>query len=123
MRAESYRNVQDFAFFHVNFGTEREEYLKFTELEKAFIRKEYEMQTVSENTHRRNAFLNAYTNARRKKNKPFVELYKKKQQKADKEYNQNAIAVINEMEKRDGKSWVDKLYRTNGMKKPKPERG
>jgi len=117
MRAESYRDEQDFAFFHVNFGTSRKEYLKFTELEKAFIRKEYEMKTVSENTHRRNAFLNAYTNANRKKNSRFVDLFKKAQEKADKEYNQNAIATITEMEKRDGKSWVDKLYRANGMKK------
>src|SRR5690625_3344363 len=119
MRAESYRREQDFAFFHVNFGTTREEYLKLTELEKAFIRKEYEMNVVSTNTHRRNAFLNAYTNARRGKNKKFQELYKKENEKADKEYNENAIAIMNEIEERDGKSWVDKLYRKNGMKKPK----
>lgn len=117
MRAESYRDVQDFAFFHVNFGTEREEYLKLTELEKAFIRKEYEMKVVSENTHRRNAFLNAYNNANRKKNKNFEELYKKKQEKADIEYNQNAMQTVEEIEKRDGKAWVDKLYRAIGMKR------
>ena len=82
------------------------------------------MKTVSENTHRRNAFLNAYTNANRKKNSRFIELYKKAQEKADKEYNQNAIATITEMEERDGKSWVDKLYRANGMKrKTKRETG
>lgn len=118
MRAESYRRERDFAFFHVSFGTSKEEFLKFTELEKAFIRKEYEMRVVSDNTHRRNAFYNAYTNANRKKNKKFVELYKKKQEKADKEYNKNAIANVIEIEKRDGKSWVDKLYQVNGMKKP-----
>lgn len=123
MRAESYRRERDFAFFHVNFGTEKEEFLKFTELEKAFIRKEYEMKVVSDNTHQRNAFYNAYANANRKKNKPFVELYKKKQEKADKEYNENAIAVVIEMEKEKGKTWVDKLYRTNGMKKPQRKRG
>lgn len=117
MRAESYRDEQDFAFFHVNFGTEREEYLKFTEVEKAFIRKEYEMKVVSENTHLRNAVFNAYINANRKKNKKFIELFTKKQEKADIEYNQNAMKTVEEMEKRDGKGWVDKLYRAIGMKR------
>lgn len=117
MRAESYREEQDFAFFHVNFGTTREEYLKLTELEKAFIRKEYEKKVVADNTHIRNAFYNAYTNANRKKNQRFQELFKKKQEKADVEYNKNAIEVIEEMEKRDGKGWVEKLYRAAGLKR------
>ena len=117
LRAESYRREQDFAFFHVNFGTPREEYLKMTELEKAFIRKEYEMKVVADNTHARNAFYNAYVNANRKKNQRFIELYKKqKQEKADKEYNLNAIKVIEKMEKRDGKDWVKKVYKAAGMK-------
>lgn len=89
-----------------------------TELEKAFIRKEYESKVIFENTQRRDAFFNAYINANRKKNSKFRPLYKKKQEKADVEYNQNAIKTIEEIEKRDGKSWVDKIYRANGMKKP-----
>lgn len=124
LEARSYRDVEDFAFFHVNFSTSKEEYLSFTEIEKAFIRKEYEKKIVSENTHRRNAFYNAYVNANRKKNKQFIELFKKAQEEADKEYNENAIEVVTEMEERDGKSWVDKLYKANGMRrKSKRETG
>lgn len=112
----------DFAFFHVNFGTGREEFLKLTELEKAFIRKEFENKVVSENTHIRNAVFNAYSNANRKKSKKFVDLFKKAQQKADKDYNTNAISVVVEMEQNQGKSWVDKLYRANGMKRKSKQR-
>lgn len=89
-----------------------------TELERAFIRKEYESQVVFTNRQIRDAFYNAYVNANRKKNAKFQELYKKKQEKADKEYNINAIKVINEIEKKEGKSWVDKIYRAAGMKIP-----
>lgn len=107
----------DFAFFHVNFYTSKADYLAFTEVEKAFIRKEYESKMISENTQSRNAFYNAYVNANRKKNSKFQELYKKKQEKADKEYNTNAIKVILNMEEKQGKSWVDKIYAANGMKR------
>ncbi|GIO27724.1 hypothetical protein [Ornithinibacillus bavariensis] len=71
----------------------------------------------------RNAVLNAVNNALRKKNKRFIELYKKKQEKADKEYNENAIKVILEIEERKGKSWVDRVYQATGVKKPQEKVG
>ena len=89
-----------------------------TELEKAFIRKEYESKTVMDNTQLRDAFFNAYINANRKKNSKIIDLYKRKQEKADIEYNQDAIKVINKIEERDGKSWIDKIYKASGLKKP-----
>ena len=89
-----------------------------TELEKAFIRKEYESKTVMDNTQLRDAFFNAYINANRKKNSKIIDLYKRKQEKADVEYNQDAIRVINKIEERDGKSWIDKIYKASGLKKP-----
>lgn len=89
-----------------------------TELEKAFIRKEYEKKTVADNTHIRNAFYNAYINANRKKNQRFIELFKKQKfEKADKEYNLNAMKIIEKMEERDGKDWVRKVYAAAGIKK------
>lgn len=100
----------------MNFGTSKADYLSMTELEKAFIRKEYESKTVFQNTQLRDAFYNAYVNANRKKNAKFQELYKKKQEKADIEYNENAIKTIEEMEERDGKSWVEKIYKAAGLK-------
>lgn len=115
-KAESYRDEMDFAFFHVNFHTTKADYLAFTEVEKAFIRKEYESKMVSENTQSRNAFYNAYVNANRKKNSKFQDLYKKKQEKADVEFNLDAIKAITEMEEEQGKTWVDKIYKANGMK-------
>ena len=90
-----------------------------TEIERAFIRKEFESRTVFQTTQTRDAFMNAYINARRKKNASFVDLYKKKQEKADKEYNNNAIRIIEEMEEKQGKSWIDKIYNASGMKRPK----
>lgn len=89
-----------------------------TELERAFIRKEYENHIVFTNRQLRDAFYNAYVNANRKKNTKFQELYKKKQAKVDKEYNINAVKVIETIEERDGKSWVDRIYRAAGMRKP-----
>ena len=74
-------------------------------------------------THMRNAVLNAVNNALRKKNKKFQELYKRKQAKADKEYNENAVKVILEMEEQKGKAWVDRIYRASGRKKPQRETG
>lgn len=89
-----------------------------TETEKAFIYKAYETKLVNEMTHIRNAVLNAVNNAFRKKNKKFIELFKRKQAKVDKEYNENAIKVITEIEKRDGKSWIDRIYKEAGLNKP-----
>lgn len=71
-----------------------------------------------ENTQIRDAFYNAYVNANRKKNSKFEPLYKKKNEKVDKEYNENAIEIIREIEETEGKSWVDKLYSSIGMKRP-----
>lgn len=87
-----------------------------TELEKAFIRKEYESKVIFENTQRRDAVFNAYVNANRKKNSKFQPLYKKKQEKADVEFNKNAAKTIEEIEKRDGKLWVQKIYKAAGLK-------
>lgn len=70
-----------------------------------------------ENKQLRDAVFNAYVNANRKKNKKFQPLYKKRQEKADIEYNTNAIKTINKIEERDGKSWVDEIYRANGMER------
>ena len=118
-----YAVEQDFAFFHVNFGTSKEDYNSFTELEKGFIRKEFENKTVFQNEQLRDAVFNAYMNANRKKNSKFQPLYKKKNEKADIEFNKNAIDTINKIEDRDGKSWVDKIYKANGMRKPQLETG
>lgn len=122
-QARSYADERDLAFFVVNFGYSKREYGELTELEKTFIRKEYETKTVNDMTHLRNAVLNAMNNANRGKNKKFIDLFKRKQAKADIEYNKNAIEVILEVEEKEGKSWVDKVYERAGQRKPQKKRG
>ena len=102
----------------VNFNYSKADYDALTETEKKFIYKAYETKTISDCTHIRNAVLNATVNANRKKNKKFIELFEKKQEKVDVEFTENALEVINEVEERDGKSWVDLLYNKNGLKRP-----
>lgn len=108
----------DLAFFVVQIGMSRAEFDMLTEKEKMFIKKERENRFISDTTWTRNAVLNAEANVNRKKNKKFIELFPKKY-KADKEYNEIAVQTILEMEERNGKSWVDLVYKTNGMKTPK----
>ena len=62
----------------VNFGYSKAEYLALNEVEKALIMKEYENKIVLDAIMQRNAFLNAYTNANRKKNSRFIDLFKKR---------------------------------------------
>lgn len=97
------------------------DYYSLTEKEKLFIRKAHEQKFVSDTTWTRNAVLNAEANINRGKNKKFIDLFPKTQ-KADIEYNENAIQTINEMEREQGKSWVEKIYKANGMQKPISER-
>jgi hypothetical protein len=54
--------------------------------------------------------LNAIENSQRKKSKKFIDLFKPRQKKVDKEFNENARSSILKTEEKEGKSWVDKLY-------------
>ena len=120
--AEQYQNDIDFAFFFVNFGTSKSEYLDLTRREKAFIIKAWEDKLIRETTYNRNATLNAVSNALRKKSARFVELWKKAQQPVDIEMVATHLEIIERVEEADGKSWVDAIYKANGMKKPKRRR-
>lgn len=107
------------AFFVVNFGYTKEDYSALTETEKTFIRKEFERKTITDTTYLRDAVFNAVINAMRKKGAKFQELFKKKQAKADVEFNEQAVDIVIEVEARDGKSWVDEIYHANGLRTPK----
>lgn len=119
--AKDYSYEMDLAFFVVQIGLSRTEFDLLTEKEKLFIRKEHENKFVSDTTWMRNAVLNAEANINRKKNKKFIDLFPKNQ-KADIEYNENAIQSITEMEQEKGKSWVEQIYKANGMEKPITDR-
>lgn len=116
--AKDYQKEIDFAFFVTNFNYTKDDYLNLTPKEKVFIMKAWESKLVSDTTHIRNAVLNAVSNAMRKKNKKFNELWKKKQRKLDKEYAENNLKIIQDLEEKSDKSWVDKIYGVNGMTKP-----
>lgn len=113
-----YANMRSFAFFVVNFGYTKTDYNQLTELEKSFIYKAYETREVHFFTFLRNAMYNALVNSKRRKNKRFVELFKKKQPKVDKNFNKTATQTILAVEEKEGKSWVDKVYAKLGKKKP-----
>lgn len=122
--ARDFSYERDLAFFVVQVGMSRTEFDLLTEKEKMFIRKEHENKFIHDTTWLRNAVLNAEANINRKKGKKFIELFLKKTRKADKDYNDNAITNILEMEEQKGKGWVDRVYQANGMKKPRTkERG
>ena len=115
---DRYSDDVDFAFFVVNFGYSRSDYEELTPRDMHFIRKAYENKTVKETTEMRNAVLNAVNNAFRKKNQRFMKLWERVSRPIDKEKAKNDVISINQIEKAEGKSWVDLIYAVNGMKRP-----
>lgn len=114
--AKPYQKDVDFAFFVVNFGYTKSDYEQLTPREIAFIYKAWEDKIVADNTHIRNAVMNAYVNARRKKNKKFIPLFKKKQLNvANKEVISANLNIVIETERIEGKSWVERIYAANNM--------
>ena len=114
--AEPYRKDIDFAFFAVYFGYSKSDYEELTPRETAFIRKAWEDKRVSESTLIRNAVLNAVSNALRKKNARFRELWKKAGIPVDKEKAQDNLKTVYEIEEKEGKGWIEKIYAANGLK-------
>lgn len=107
----------DFAFFAVNFHYSKDDYNALTPAEKAFIFKAWEDKTVSDSTMLRDAVLNAVSNAFRKKGKKFKKLWKRKQEKADLEIVRDNYKIIMEVEAKEGKAWIDKVLRANGLRR------
>ncbi len=121
--AEPYRKDIDFAFFAVNFGYSRKDYEDLTPREALFIRKAWEDKLVSDNTLMRNAVLNAVSNALRKKNARFRELWKKVQAPVDMESAKENMRIVSEIEEKEGKNWVDKILQANGIRREKVKHG
>lgn len=109
----------DFAFFVVNFGYSKADYEALTITEKAFIMKAYEDKVVSDSTVLAMAVNNAINNALCKKGKRTLKLWKKKNHAvADKEAMKLSIKQIINHENKEGKGWVEKIYKANGYKIP-----
>ena len=66
-----------------------------------------------------NAAFTAAYNVNRKKNKRALKLWRKaRTRKADMEVIHDNLAVIREVEVKEGKGWIDVIYQKNGLKKP-----
>ncbi|HEN7389443.1 TPA: hypothetical protein U7J97_001177 [Streptococcus agalactiae] len=117
--AKQYEKDIDFAFYFVNFGTTKSEFLELTRREKAFIRKAWEDKQVRESELMRNAVLNAVSNAMRKKSAKFVDLWKRQQQPANMKIVNAHLEIVSISEETEGKSWVDAIYKANNLKTPK----
>lgn len=115
--AEEYIKAMDFAFFAVHLHYTKADYNQLTHLERALIMKAWENKTVLESTLTRNAVQNAYVNARRKKGKKALPLFKKKPKKADQKEQQAYLAVVTEHNKNAGTTWVDMIYSANGLQR------
>jgi len=64
-----------------------------------------------------NAVFTAYYNANRPKNRRPLKLFKKKSKKADQADIEENLNIIREIEQEKGKSWVDLIYKRNGLRK------
>lgn len=109
----------DFAFFAVHFGYSKSDYQELTPREAIFIRKAWEDKLVSDNTLMRNAVLNAVSNALRKKNSRFRELWKKLARPVDKEQAVENVKIAHEIEAKEGKDWIDRILAANGLTRRK----
>lgn len=114
--AEQYTQVADFAFFAVNFGYSKADYLSLTPREAMFIRKEYENHLVSHFELMSKAVANGVSNALRKRGKRAHDLFKKKPKVGNKLTAKAMRAVVDEVEQRDGKDWVKRIYSQTGFK-------
>ena len=89
-----------------------------------FIYKAWENKIVSDSYNIYNAVFTATYNVNRKKNKRALKLWRKiSVRKADMEVIHDNLTVIKEVEKKEGYSWVDAIYKANGLQKPQHRKG
>lgn len=109
----------DFAFFAVNFGYSKRDYDELTPKDKAFIYKAWETKVVADTYNMYNAVFTATYNVNRAKNKKALKLWRKaKTHKADIETVKENIKIAKEVEAKEGRRWVELIYKQNGLKLP-----
>ena len=110
----------DFAFFAVNFGYSKRDYLDLTPSDKLFILKAWENRVISDSYNIYNASFTAFYNVNRPKRKRALKLWKKKSvKKADMDVIRDNVTVAREVIEKEGINWVDQIYKANGMKRPR----
>lgn len=116
--AKPYQEDIDFAFFVVNFGYTKRDYLELTPRERYFILKAWEDKHVLETSLQYRSTFTATYNVNRPKRKAALKLWnRKKTEKADMEVVQRNMAIAYEVIEKEGNSWIDKIYKANGLKR------
>lgn len=111
---KEYHRLIDFSFFVANFSYTKQDYDALTATEKSFIRKAWENKQVLETSLINNAMINALGNLHRKKGKKWIRLWSPKPKQTDKETQIDYLSTVEEMEKEQGKGWVELIYRASG---------
>ena len=95
-----------------------------TPAEILFVMKAWEDKTVRDTTYIRDAVYNAMLNANRKKRQRFLKLWRKsgKLSVSKAEDYKDKISSITEIEKHEGKSWIDKVLAGAGIKQRKTKK-
>lgn len=109
--------MRDFAFFAVNFGYSKRDYLELTYAEKSFLMKAYEDKVVADSNLMAAAVGNAVGNALRKKGKRPRKLWRKAAKPGDYAQRQQQTAIAKKIEEKEGKRWVDLVYAANGRRR------
>ena len=109
----------ELAFFVAEFHFTKADYESLTPAEVAFITKAWEDKLVRDTTYTRDAVLNAVVNGLRKKSQRFRELWKKsvpftEDQKTD---MRQKLKTIEEIEKKSGKGWLEKIWQNAGIRR------
>lgn len=116
--AKPYRDDIDFAFFAVNFGYSKRDYYDLTPREKTFIYKAWENKVISDTSSMYNAVFTAMYNVNRPKRKKQLKLFKKRStRKANVDTVRDNLSIVKEIDKKEGVSWIDKIYQANGVKR------
>ncbi len=117
--AKPFQQEIDFAFFASNFGYSKSDYEAVTRKELAFLRKALENRMITQTTMLYNAIYTAVYNAMRPKNKRALPLWRKRRmKKANTEIVTENLRVVQEVESREGKEWVRRIYQANGLTPP-----
>lgn len=112
----------DFAFFAANFGYSKADYNALTPREINFLYKAWENRVIADSYYLYNAVFTAVYNVNRPKRKRALKLWKKRStQRVNMEVVQENLSIIREVEKKEGNSWVRKIYAANHMKFPGKE--
>lgn len=120
--AKPYEKEIEFAFFAVNLGYSKQEYEALTPREIRFIYKAWENKIVSDSYYMYHAMFTAFYNVNRPKRKRALKLWEKaKTRKADMEIVKRNLKLVREVEKKEGKSWVEQIYKFNHIRRERGE--